>query len=54
MLCRLHIEVGDESNPQAALHGRREWEFDPVFWAIRLLARLGLAGDIVMPKSPQR
>jgi len=36
------------------MHGRRGWEFDPVFWVIRLLARLGLARDIVMPKSPQR
>jgi fatty-acid desaturase len=39
------------ADPQAAMQGRRAWEFDPVFWAIRLLARLGLATDIVMPKS---
>jgi hypothetical protein len=34
------------------MQGRRAWEFDPVFWVIRLLASLGLARDIVMPKSP--
>jgi fatty-acid desaturase len=40
------------ADPQAAMQGRRAWEFDPVFWMIRLLAALGLARDIVMPKSP--
>ena len=38
------------ADPQAAMHGRRGWEFDPVFWVIRLLARLGLAKDVVAPK----
>lgn len=42
------------ADPQAAMHGRRKWEFDPVYWAIRLLARLGLAKDIVMPKASRR
>jgi stearoyl-CoA desaturase (delta-9 desaturase) len=41
------------ADPQAAMQGRRAWEFDPVFWVIRLLARLGLAWDVVMPKSPR-
>jgi sn-1 stearoyl-lipid 9-desaturase len=41
------------ADPQAAMQGRLAWEFDPVFWAIRLLARLGLAWDVVMPKSPR-
>jgi fatty-acid desaturase len=40
------------ADPHAAMHGRRAWEFDPVFWMIRLLAALGLARDVVMPKSP--
>ena len=35
------------------MQGRRAWEFDPAFWVIRLLARLGLAWDVVMPKSPR-
>ena len=39
------------ADPRSALHGHRTWEFDPVFWIIRLLARLGLATDVVMPKS---
>jgi fatty-acid desaturase len=39
------------ADPRAALHGHRAWEFDPVFWIIRLLARLGLAYDIAMPRS---
>jgi fatty-acid desaturase len=37
------------ADPQAAMHGRRGWEFDPVFWVVRLLARFGLARDVVMP-----
>jgi fatty-acid desaturase len=41
------------ADPQAAMQGRRAWEFDPVFWVIRLLARLGLAWDVVTPKSPR-
>jgi stearoyl-CoA desaturase (delta-9 desaturase) len=41
------------ADPRSALHGHRTWEFDPVFWIIRLLARLGLATDVVMPKSRQ-
>jgi sn-1 stearoyl-lipid 9-desaturase len=39
------------ADPGAAMHGRRAWELDPVFWLIRLLAALGLAKDVVMPKS---
>lgn len=43
------------ADPQAAMHGHRAWELDPVFWIIRLLARLGLARDVVVRKSlPQR
>jgi stearoyl-CoA desaturase (delta-9 desaturase) len=38
------------ADPSAAMHGHRAWEFDPVFWVIRILAALGLARDIVMPK----
>jgi len=41
------------ADPQAAMQGRRAWEFDPVFWVIRLLARQGLVWDVVMPKSPK-
>jgi sn-1 stearoyl-lipid 9-desaturase len=41
------------ADPQAAMHGRRAWELDPVFWVIRLLAILGLARDVVMPKAPR-
>jgi fatty-acid desaturase len=39
------------ADPVVAMHGRRAWEFDPVFWVIRLLAALGLATDVVIPKS---
>jgi sn-1 stearoyl-lipid 9-desaturase len=42
------------ADPQAAMQGRRAWEFDPVFWVIRLLASLGLARDIVMPRPVTR
>jgi fatty-acid desaturase len=42
------------ADPQAAMHGHRAWEFDPVFWLIRLLAALGLATNVVMPKSRPR
>ena len=39
------------ADPQAAKHGLRSWELDPVFWVIDLMARLGLARDVVMRKS---
>jgi fatty-acid desaturase len=38
------------ADPRAAMHGHLAWEFDPVFWLIRLLAALGLARDIVSPR----
>lgn len=40
------------ADPRAAMHGRRAWELDPVFRVIRLLARMGLARNVVMPKAP--
>jgi len=39
------------ADAQAAKHGLRPWELDPVFWVIGLMARLGLATDVVMRKS---
>ncbi|MGZ5866874.1 MAG: acyl-CoA desaturase [Xanthobacteraceae bacterium] len=36
--------------PQSAMHGHRWWEFDVTYRTIRLLARLGLARDVVMPE----
>ena len=37
------------ADPRAAKHGHRWWEIDTTYLTIRLLARLGLARDIVMP-----
>lgn len=37
------------ADPNAAMHGHRWWEVDPVYWVIRLFAALGLAKEIVMP-----
>jgi fatty-acid desaturase len=41
------------ADPQAAMHGHRLWELDPVFWVICLLARLGFARDVVARQLPQ-
>jgi fatty-acid desaturase len=41
------------ADPQAAMHGHRPWEIDPVFWVISLMGRLGLAKDIVTRKLPR-
>lgn len=40
------------ADPQAAMHGHRLWELDPVFWVICLLARLGFARDVVARQLP--
>jgi len=41
------------ADPQAAMHGHRLWELDPVFWVICLLARLGFARDVVARQLSQ-
>ena len=35
--------------PRAAKHGHRWWELDVTFWAIRLLATVGLTSKIILP-----
>jgi len=35
---------------RAAAHGRRWFEFDPTYWTIRLLEKVGLARDVVRHK----
>ena len=37
-------------DPVSASVQHRWWEFDITYWAILLLARLGLAWDIVLPR----
>lgn len=39
------------ANPNVAKAGRRWWEIDVTWWAIQILAFLGLAKKIVMPKT---
>ena len=41
------------ADPRAAKHGHRWFELDTTYLAIRLLAKLGLAHDVVMP-NPRR
>src|SRR5262245_27514477 len=38
------------AEPRCAAHGQRWWEFDVSYLTIRLLARLGLARDVVKPR----
>jgi fatty-acid desaturase len=38
------------ADPRSARHGHRWWEIDVTFMAVRLLMRLGLARDVVLPK----
>jgi len=38
---------------RSAAHGLRWYEFDPTFWLIRLLSKVGLARDVVLPKPDQ-
>ncbi|CAN5278282.1 acyl-CoA desaturase [soil metagenome] len=39
------------ADQRSARHGHRWWEFDTTYLAIRLLERLGLASDVVMPRE---
>jgi fatty-acid desaturase len=39
------------ADPKSAMHGHKWWEFDPTFWAIRILVMLGLASNLVMPAT---
>jgi stearoyl-CoA desaturase (delta-9 desaturase) len=39
------------ADPRSASHGHRWWDFDMSWWVIRLLGALGLAKNIVRPKS---
>lgn len=39
------------ADPRSARHGHKWWEFDVTYQSIRLLARLGLAGKIAMPRK---
>ena len=39
------------AEPRAAAHGHRWWEFDMSWWVIRSLEAIGLAKDVVRPKS---
>ncbi len=36
---------------RSARHGHRWWEIDNTYFTIRLLARLGLASDVVTPNA---
>lgn len=40
------------ANPRSVNHGHRYWEVDVTYQTIRLLAKLGLAHDLVVPISP--
>jgi stearoyl-CoA desaturase (delta-9 desaturase) len=40
------------AQPRSAAHGMRCWEFDPTYWAICLMGRIGLATRVVRPKPP--
>ena len=42
------------AEPRAAAHGHRWFEFDMSWWIIRALERVGLAKDVVRPKSMQK
>ena len=39
------------ASPRAAAHGHRWWEFDMSWWVIRGLEKVGLAKNVVRPKS---
>lgn len=39
------------ADPRAASHGHRWWEFDMSWWVIRTLELLGIAKNVVRPKS---
>jgi fatty-acid desaturase len=39
------------ADQRSAAHGHRWWEFDPTYITIRLLRRVGLAWDVVEPRS---
>jgi fatty-acid desaturase len=39
------------ADPRAAKHGHLWWEFDSTYLTIRLLAALGLASNIIMPRE---
>jgi stearoyl-CoA desaturase (delta-9 desaturase) len=40
--------------PRSARHGLRWYELDPSWWLIRVLAKLGLAWDVVLPNQEQQ
>jgi len=42
------------AHPRSAAHGLRRSELDPTYWLIRLLARIGLARDIMLPAPQDR
>ncbi|MDG2224347.1 MAG: acyl-CoA desaturase, partial [Rubripirellula sp.] len=42
------------AEPRAASHGHRRWEFDMSWWVIRTMEKIGLAKDVVRPKSMQK
>jgi stearoyl-CoA desaturase (delta-9 desaturase) len=41
------------AEPRAAAHGHRWWEYDMSWWVIRSWERLGLATNVVRPKTMQ-
>lgn len=41
------------AHQRSAAHGLRWYEVDPTYWTIRLLAAVGLARDIVLPRPEQ-
>lgn len=41
------------AHQRSAAHGLRWYEFDLTYWVIRLLARVGLAKDVVLPEPHQ-
>ncbi len=38
---------------RSAAHGMKWWEFDPTYWIIVLMERIGLAQRVVRPKPPR-
>jgi stearoyl-CoA desaturase (delta-9 desaturase) len=38
-------------HPRSAAHGLRRFELDPIWWAIRLLEKVGLARDVHRPPA---
>jgi stearoyl-CoA desaturase (delta-9 desaturase) len=38
------------ADPRSAKHGHRWWELDVTYLTVRLLARFGLVGNVVVPR----